>query len=191
METQGQSVGSGIFTAKVFKKGRESPWDGTLNKPVPRLSVIGYEKKYQRPAPQFLTQIGLLYAYRYESLPHISMRAQIYIKWLTRTNTITFNGLISSRFFGKHGLAYKNLWHDFSVNISRYKHRCYHKTNCLASQNKNNSHSCVYFFSKYFQLTYNIIIKSNITNLSLLTKALFPSSGLGYFTVGNSGSGTI
>ena len=24
-------------TAKVFKNGRESPWDATLNKPVPRL----------------------------------------------------------------------------------------------------------------------------------------------------------
>ena len=37
LETQGQSVGSRIMVAKVFKNGEESPWDATLNKPVPRL----------------------------------------------------------------------------------------------------------------------------------------------------------
>ena len=35
LETQGRSVGSGITAVKVFKNGGESPWDATLNKPVP------------------------------------------------------------------------------------------------------------------------------------------------------------
>ena len=39
-ETQGWSVGSGITEAKVFKKGRKSPWDAILNEPVPRLIRI-------------------------------------------------------------------------------------------------------------------------------------------------------
>ena len=30
-------VASGKTAAKVFKNGRESPWDTTLNGPVPRL----------------------------------------------------------------------------------------------------------------------------------------------------------
>ena len=37
LETQGQSVGSGIMGTKVYMNGEESPWDATLNKPVPRL----------------------------------------------------------------------------------------------------------------------------------------------------------
>ena len=32
-----RSVRSGKTAAKVFKYGRESPWDATLNKPVPLL----------------------------------------------------------------------------------------------------------------------------------------------------------
>ena len=39
-ETQGRSVGSGITEAKVFKNGRTSPCDATLNEPVPRLIRI-------------------------------------------------------------------------------------------------------------------------------------------------------
>ena len=37
LETQGQSVGSGIMGTKVYMNGGESPWDATLNKPVPQL----------------------------------------------------------------------------------------------------------------------------------------------------------
>ena len=36
-ETQGRSVGSGKTASKVFKKAGESPWDATLNDPVPQL----------------------------------------------------------------------------------------------------------------------------------------------------------
>lgn len=36
-ETQKKSVGLGKTGAKVFKDGRESSWDATLKKPVPRL----------------------------------------------------------------------------------------------------------------------------------------------------------
>ena len=39
-ETQGRSVGSGKTEAKVFKNGRKSPRDATLNEPVPRLIRI-------------------------------------------------------------------------------------------------------------------------------------------------------
>ena len=39
-ETQGRSVGSGKTEAKVFKNGWKSPWDATLNEPVPRLIRI-------------------------------------------------------------------------------------------------------------------------------------------------------
>ena len=37
LETQERSVGWGKTVVKVFKKGEESPWDATLNEPVPRL----------------------------------------------------------------------------------------------------------------------------------------------------------
>ena len=37
-ETQGQTVGSGKAVAKVFKNGRERPWDASLNEPVAGLS---------------------------------------------------------------------------------------------------------------------------------------------------------
>ena len=39
-ETQGRSAGSGKTEAKVFKNGQESPWDATLNEPVPQLIRI-------------------------------------------------------------------------------------------------------------------------------------------------------
>ena len=39
-ETQGRSVGSGKPEAKVFKSGRKSPWNATLNEPVPLLIRI-------------------------------------------------------------------------------------------------------------------------------------------------------
>ena len=39
-ETQGRSVGSGKPEAKVFKNGRKSPWNATLNEPVAGLTRI-------------------------------------------------------------------------------------------------------------------------------------------------------
>jgi len=36
--TQGRSDGPGIMAAKVFKNRRESPWNATLNEPVPRIT---------------------------------------------------------------------------------------------------------------------------------------------------------
>lgn len=35
-DTQGRSAGPGKRRAKVFKNGRESHWEATLNEPVPR-----------------------------------------------------------------------------------------------------------------------------------------------------------